>query len=92
MLSLLLASCGKKAEPLSPAQVRQKADSLAQIKIKIIQQRAEEDLEKRRAIELKPMVDSLRNISTEIPPPPTMRQDGMYEDADEATLTADSTK
>ena len=74
-----MMACGKKAKEMSPAQIRFKADSLAQIKIKVLQKQAKEDLDKRRSIEIKPKIDSLRNISQEIPAPPTMRQDGMEE-------------
>ena len=82
---IALSACGKKEKKeLTPAQIRVKADSIAQIKIKTLQKQAKEDLDKRMSIEVKPKVDSLRNISRDIQAPPTLLQDGM-DDEDETT-------
>lgn len=92
LVSVLYCACGKKVKELTPAQIKAKADSIAQIKIKSLQQQAKEDLDKRMSIELKPKVDSLRNISHEIQAPPTIQQDGMEYEAEDTENDTDTVK
>lgn len=70
-----MAACGKKEQELTPAQIRARADSIVQTKIPRLQQQAREDLERRLPIELKPKVDSIRNISKAVAPPPVFPED-----------------
>ena len=71
--TLGISACGKKEKELTPQQIQAKADSIFQTKLKKLQQQAKEDLDRRMSIEIKPKVDSIRNISREISPPPAIQ-------------------
>ncbi len=79
------ASCGKKEKELTPLQIQQKADSILQTKIPGILRHAQEDLDKRLSIELKPKVDSLRNASWAPPTLPLLEDWGDKDTADTAS-------
>lgn len=75
--ALIIASCGKEEKPLTPQQIRQRADSIYKSNLKKIQQRAKEDYEKRLPIELKPKVDSILQRKMEPVPIPVFPEDNI---------------
>jgi len=68
----LFLSCGKQEKELSLEELQLKADSILQPKYEQLQQEAADNLDKRRSIELKPMVDSLLQRDYAIPPIPVL--------------------
>jgi hypothetical protein len=85
---ILFSACGKKNKELTPAQIRAKADSIVQTKMPRLKQQAEEDLQRRLPIELKPKVDSILNISHDPEPVPVFPEDNIGVD----NVSADTTK
>lgn len=75
--ALALASCGKEEKPLTPKQVRQKADSIYKTNLKKLQHQAKEDYERRLPIELKPKVDSILQRKMEAAPVPVFPEDNV---------------
>lgn len=67
---IVCGACGKKEQELSPAEIAAKADSIVRAKAPKIRQQAREDLDKRLPIELKPKIDSIRNVGHSIGPVP----------------------
>lgn len=67
---IVCGACGKKEQELSPAEIAAKADSIVRAKAPKIRQQAREDLDKRLPIELKPKIDSIRNIGHSVGPVP----------------------
>lgn len=76
---LLFSSCSKEDKTFTQAELEAKADSIFKAKLPLLKQQAEEDLNNRIRIELKPKIDSIRNISYDIPPPPQLRTEGLGE-------------
>ncbi|KAA5536925.1 hypothetical protein F0919_04430 [Taibaiella lutea] len=73
--ALIITSCGKEEKPLTPKQIRQRADSIYKNNLKKMQQQAKEDYEKRLPIELKPKVDSILQRKMEAAPIPVFPED-----------------
>lgn len=88
--TFIFSACGKKNKELTPAQIRFKADSIVQSRMGKMKQQAQEDLEKRLPIEVKPKVDSILKISHDARPVPVFPDDNTGAD-DDATVT-DSVK
>jgi len=82
MLSFLIFSaCSKEEKGWTQAQMQLKADSILKAEMPRLKQRAKEDLHNRLPIELKPKVDSILNISYNIPPPPKLEEAGTENDS-----------
>jgi len=77
LITALITSCGKEEKPLTPKQIRERADSIYNINLKKMQQRAKEDYEKRLPIELKPKVDSILQRKMEAAPIPVFPEDNI---------------
>ncbi|WP_118972381.1 hypothetical protein [Taibaiella koreensis] len=75
LLLLLLPACGKKEKELSPARINALADSIVNSRMDKLRRQAKEDLDRRMPIELKPKIDSIRNVSHEIGPVPVFPGD-----------------
>lgn len=75
LMALFFASCSKKEEGLTPAQIQARADSILKARLPALQQRAKEDYEKRLPIELKPKVDSILKIGNPVGPVPVFPED-----------------
>lgn len=54
-------SCNKKEESMSPVEIHAKVDSIVKTKEKDLKKQAQEDLNHRLSIEMKPKVDSILN-------------------------------
>ena len=72
-------SCTKEKKALTPDQIQVKADSILKAAMPTLKQRAEEDLHNRLPIELKPKIDSILNISYNIPTPPQLKTNDQAE-------------
>jgi hypothetical protein len=79
LMGISAAACQKKEEELTLQQVQQRADSIYRSKIKKLEQQAQEDLDRRRSIELKPKVDSIlgKSPATKLNVP-TLKVDSAY--------------
>lgn len=64
LLLISIFSCNKQEHTLSPMQINQKVDSIIQQKEKVLRKQAQEDLNRRMSIEIKPKVDSMLNRVT----------------------------
>jgi predicted small lipoprotein YifL len=90
---LSLSACGKKEKELTPKQVRAKADSIVQSKMDKLKRQAQEDLDRRLPIELKPKVDSILKVSRDPQPVPVFPEDNIgLDDANATTSPVDSIK
>lgn len=89
LITFVLNSCGKTEPPLTPQQIRQKADSLYRIQLKTIKKRAKEDYEKRLPIELKPKVDSILKSGLPASPVPVFPDDNIG--VDDTTISGTAT-
>ena len=75
LLTLTMAACAKKEKELTPAQINARADSIVRSRMKVMRQRAQEDLDRRLPIELKPKIDSLLNVPRQAGPVPVFPGD-----------------
>lgn len=73
LLVLLLGSCSKKETYYTTEELQLKTDSIIRSKIAILEQAAKEDLNRRLPIELKVKLDSIFQVSYDIPPAPTLQ-------------------
>lgn len=74
-ISVAFLACGKKEKELTPKQIQARADSIYRSKLDKLKRQAKEDLERRLPIELKPKVDSIRNISHNVEAVPVFPED-----------------
>ena len=59
LVLMAIVSCNKAAQPLSRAEIRQKADSISEVRMRQLDDQAKADLEYRMKIEVKVKVDSI---------------------------------
>ncbi len=64
LLAELIVACTPQKQPIPKAQLKKLLDSVANAKTLEITNETKEDLDKRRAIEVKPLVDSFLNKNT----------------------------
>ncbi len=67
-------SCNKAVQPLTKAEIKQKADSISDIRIRQADEQAKTDLEYRMKIEVKVKVDSILNARIKSPVKDTARK------------------
>ena len=72
ILILFIFSCTKKEKSYTQAQLNKNVDSIVETKIPALQQQAAEDFKNRLPIELKFKVDSILNVSYDIPTAPEL--------------------
>lgn len=63
---MTFSACQTKQEYLTKEQLLQKSDSLTEIRFRQLKKQAEEDLQFRMAIEVKPKVDSILGQTTPV--------------------------
>lgn len=59
LLSVVFASCQEKQKTLSPKEIKAKADSVFATRVEYLNKQAAEDLDRRSAIEVKAIADSI---------------------------------
>lgn len=78
-LVLFLGACQKKETELTKEQIQQRADSIYNSKVKRLEKQAQEDLDRRMSIELKPKIDSLLGRTAQSGKPSAMQEDSAVE-------------
>ena len=78
---LSLGACQKKEAELTKEQIQQRADSIYNSKVKRLEKQAQEDLDRRMSIELKPKIDSLLGRTAQSGAPPAMQEESPIENA-----------
>ena len=86
LLVLLLGSCSKKETYYTTEELQLKTDSIIRSKTAALEKAAKEDFNRRLPIELKVKLDSIFQVSYDIPPAPKIQK------ADGADDTAGSTR
>lgn len=82
---LSFGACQKKETELTKEQIRQRADSIYNSKVKRLEKQAQEDLDRRMSIELKPKIDSLLGRTAQSGTPPAMQDDGPVENTPDSS-------
>ena len=67
IVGITALSCNKEVAPLSKKEIKEKVDSIYNLRIKDIDEKAQKDLEYRLKIELKVKVDSILKVKLQQP-------------------------